>query len=399
MRIVECFLSLSRSLDFSHQGLMHHHRRTALIAAKLGRAIGMDSGELLALMQAALIHDIGVITWQEKLELFDLDIKSPWEHCLRGEKLLRANRSLQHLAGVIASHHDRWSGNNPSGIKGAHIPLHSRIIHLADRMDILINDEINILEQKAWIMKTLHGLRGIIFDPDLMDTLDDLAMHDELWFDLVSPWEAYILRSMAPVSHIPLQLEFLSDIAQLFAQVVDAQSPFTNQHSQGVALLSRFVGEQLGLSPEELEQLEIAGLLHDLGKLSVPTEILEKPGRLSATEFNIIKQHPYYTYWLLKPVTQVFPLADWAAFHHERPNGNGYPFGKCDVELDLQSRIVTVADIFAALHEDRPYRPSMSWDKIASTLKNLVQQGELNNYLVASLLDNRSLVNQVWESL
>ena len=120
MRIVECFLSLSRSLDFSHQGLMHHHRRTALIAAKLGRAIGMDSGELLALMQAALIHDIELLL-AGKIGLFDLDIIS-WEHCLRGEKLLRANRSLQHLAGVIASHHDRWSGNNPSGIKGAHIP-------------------------------------------------------------------------------------------------------------------------------------------------------------------------------------------------------------------------------------------------------------------------------------
>jgi HD-GYP domain-containing protein (c-di-GMP phosphodiesterase class II) len=399
MNVIGCFLSLSRSLDFTHQGLMRHHRRTALIATKLGHEMGMEAGELLQLMQSVLIHDIGVISWQEKLELFHVEIESPWEHCFRGEQLLIDNKSLNHLAGVIASHHDRWSGDNPSGLKGASIPLHSRIIHLADRLDIMITDTSPILDQKDHIMQTLHRLRGDFFDPDLVDLLDDLAKHDSFWFDLASPWEAHLLQAMAPASRVPIQLEYLADIARLFARVVDAKSPFTYRHSRGVALLSRFVGEQLGLSPEELKQLEIAGLLHDLGKLSVPEEILEKPGRLSVSEFNTIKQHPYYTYWLLKPVTQVFPLAEWAAFHHERPSGTGYPFGKGDAELDLQSRIVTVADVFTAMHEDRPYRPSMSWDQISSILNQMAKQGDLNSHMVASLLDNRSLVSQAWDSL
>lgn len=399
MNVIGCFLSLSRSLDFTHQGLMRHHRRTALIAAKLGHGIGLQTGELLQLLQAVLIHDIGVISWQEKLELCYLEIESPWEHCFRGEKMLNGNDSLKSLAGIISSHHDRWSGNNPSGLKGANIPLHSRIIHLADRLDILIADEGNILDQKDRIMQTLHRLQGEFFDPDLVDVLDELAKHDGFWFDLASPWEAYLLETMAPVSRIPMQLEYLADIARLFARVVDAKSPFTYRHSRGVALLSRFVGKQLGLSCEELEQLEIAGLLHDLGKLSVPAEILEKPSRLNVSEFNTIKQHPYYTYWLLKPVTQVFPLAEWAAFHHERPNSTGYPFGKSDAELDLQSRIVTVADVFTALHEDRPYRASMSWDKIASVLNKMAQQGELNRRMVSAVLDNRILLDQAWDSL
>lgn len=89
MNVIGSFLSLSRSLDFSHQGMMRHHRRTALIAAKLGVAAGMETNELLQLLQAVLIHDIGVISWQEKIELQHLDVQSPWEHCLRGENLLR----------------------------------------------------------------------------------------------------------------------------------------------------------------------------------------------------------------------------------------------------------------------------------------------------------------------
>lgn len=399
MNIIGSFLSLSRSLDFSHQGMMRHHRRTALIAAKLGVAAGMETNELLQLLQAVLIHDIGVISWQEKIELQHLDVQSPWEHCLRGENLLRENRSLNHLAGIIATHHDRWSGNNPSGLKGAHIPLHSRIIHLADRLDIMIADEGNILDQKEFIMRTLHRLKGHFFDPDLVELLNDLAKHDSFWFDLASPWEAYLLETIAPVSRIPMQLEYLADIARLFARVVDAKSTFTYRHSRGVAWLARFIGEQVGLSFAEAQQLEIAGLLHDLGKLSVPTEILEKPGPLSSSEFNAIKQHPYYTYWLLKPLTQTFPLAEWAAYHHERSDGSGYPFGKCSAELEIQSRIVIVADIFTALHEDRPYRPGMSWDHISAELNKMVQERELDNHLVTSLLDNRSLVDQAWDSL
>lgn len=399
MNVIGSFLSLSRSLDFSHQGMMRHHRRTALIAAKLGVAAGMETNELLQLLQAVLIHDIGVISWQEKIELQHLDVQSPWEHCLRGENLLRGNRSLKHLAGVIASHHDRWTGNNPSGLKGDSIPLHSRIIHLADRLDIMIADEGNILDQKEFIMRTLHRLKGHFFDPDLVDLLNDLAKHDSFWFDLASPWEAYLLETIAPVSRIPMQLEYLADIARLFARVVDAKSTFTYRHSRGVAWLARFIGEQVGLSFAEAQQLEIAGLLHDLGKLSVPTEILEKPGPLSSSEFNAIKQHPYYTYWLLKPLTQTFPLAEWAAYHHERSDGSGYPFGKCSAELEIQSRIVIVADIFTALHEDRPYRPGMSWDHISAELNKMVQERELDNHLVTSLLDNRSLVDQAWDSL
>lgn len=399
MNVVGCFLSLSRSLDFSHQGLMRHHRRTALIALKLGQAAGLDPEELLKLMQAALIHDIGVISWQEKLQLLYLEVESPWDHCLRGEKLLMETQSLSNLAGIIGTHHDRWLGNNPSGLKGDRIPLLSRIIHLADRLDIMIADEDNILNQKVQIMQTLRGLKGNYFDPDLVDLLDDMARHDGFWFDLASPWEAYLLETIAPDPSIPAQWSYLTDIARLFARVVDAKSPYTYRHSRGVALLSRFVGQQLGLPMEQLEQLEIAGLLHDLGKLSVPVEILEKPGRLNESEFNTIKQHPYYTYWLLKPLTQTFPLAEWAAFHHERPSGNGYPFGKSGAELDLQSRIVTVADVFTALHEDRPYRPSMSWDQIAAVLNKLVQEGDLDSRMVASVLDNRILLEQVWDSL
>lgn len=399
MNVIGCFLSLSRSLDFSHQGLMRHHRRTALIAAKLGQAAGMLEKDLLKLVQTALIHDIGVISWQEKVELSHLEIETPWEHCRRGADLLEGNRYLNDLADIVLSHHDRWTGNNPSGLKGNQIPLASRIIHLADRVDILLPDRGNILDQKNNTLKALQRLEGELFDSELIALLGELARNESFWLDLTSPWEAYLLEDLLPIKRVPMELDYLHDIAGLFARVVDAKSPFTYRHSRGVAWVARFLGEQLGLPDKMADCLEIAGLLHDLGKLSVPVEILEKPGQLSASEFNLMKQHAYYTYWLLKPVTQVFPLAEWAAYHHEKPDGKGYPFGKKADELDQEAGMIKAADIFVALREERPYRPGMNWEKIAAVLREMAEYQGLSGEMVAILLDNRIKLDQAWEEL
>lgn len=399
MNVAGTFLSLSRSLDFSHQGLMRHHRRTALIAAKLGQSFGLKGDELGQLIQAALIHDIGVLSWQEKLSLTRLDIDFPWEHCQRGMTLLRKNPSLSSLAPIIFSHHDRWSGCNPSGLEGDQIPLGSRIIHLADRMEILTPDSGHILDQKENILKLLQRLEGRVFDPQLVACLRELARCDAFWLDLTSPWEAYLLEIMFPYQSAPMEVGYLRDIASLFSRVVDAKSPFTYRHSRGVASLARFLAKEIGVPADQADLVEIAGLLHDLGKLSVPAEILEKPDKLTASEFNVMKQHAYYTYGLLKPVTDVFPLAEWAAFHHERPDGSGYPFGKTTAELSREARIITMADVFVALREERPYRPSMGWKQIEPLLMDMADKNEVSREMAGVILDQRSVLDRVWEEL
>lgn len=399
MNIVECFLSLSRSLDFSNNGLMHHHNQTALIAAEIGKAAGLHNEDMLELFQASVIHDIGVISWQEKERLTQFDINSPWDHCKRGYRILQDNASLHNLAAIILSHHDRWNGNNPSGLRKSSIPLAGRIIHLADRVDILIDESYNILNQRDAILNKISISSGSDFDPDIFAIFQEVAVRDSFWFDVTSPWSQECLDILLPLHSLEVDIKYLMDVAGLFARVVDAKSPFTYRHSRGVAAAARLIGENMGLPEEDCSLLEIAGLLHDLGKLAIPNEVLEKPGRLTAQEYNIMKQHAYYTYWLLKPITRVYPLAEWAAYHHETPDGRGYPFGKTGDELDSKSRIITTADIFTALREERPYRKCMGWDQIAKIVSEMVKKRNLDKESVSIILDNKKRWDDQWAQL
>lgn len=129
--------------------------------------------------------------------------------------------------------------------------------------------------------------------------------------------------------------------------------------------------------------IEIAGYLHDLGKLAVPTAILEKPGRLTPREFKIVRKHPYDTHRILATVGSLTSIAKWGALHHEYMNGEGYPFHYSGENLPLGARIMTVADIFTALSEDRPYRRGMSKAGLLRTLAEMAR----NRLLDAGLVD------------
>ena len=129
----------------------------------------------------------------------------------------------------------------------------------------------------------------------------------------------------------------------------------------------------------------IAGLLHDLGKLSIPDHILEKPGALDEQEKLLMKQHTFYTYHLLGKIDAFHTVKEWAAFHHEKLNGEGYPLGLEAAEISLGARIMAVSDIYQALSEDRPYRKAMSKDKAFAILDQMVADNHLAGNVVEKL--------------
>ena len=139
--------------------------------------------------------------------------------------------------------------------------------------------------------------------------------------------------------------------------------------------------------------MRIAGYLHDIGKLKIPNEVLEKPGKLTEAEFNVIKEHAYYTWLLLKDVNGFGQIADWASLHHEKLNGNGYPFHLKGEQLPLGARIMTVADIFSALTEDRPYRKSMEKEQVIAILREDAQRELLSQRLVELLIGHYDPIN------
>lgn len=140
---------------------------------------------------------------------------------------------------------------------------------------------------------------------------------------------------------------------------VESRDPYTAGHQRRVAELSRAIAKEMGLAPGRIEGLYMAGLIHDLGKIAVPAEILSKPTRLSKAEFELIKSHPQVGYEILKPIHFPWPVADMVRQHHEKINGSGYPLGLKGDEMLIEAKILAVADIVEAIASHRPYRPAL----------------------------------------
>jgi PAS domain S-box-containing protein len=162
----------------------------------------------------------------------------------------------------------------------------------------------------------------------------------------------------------------LKDIVATMGKVVETRDPYTQGHETGVAVLSRQIAEEMGLSADEVDEIEVAALVHDIGKLSVPAEILTKPTRLSEAEFAIIKEHPRTGYDILKDVDFGWPVAEIALQHHERMDRSGYPNGLAGEDIFLAARVVAVADVVEAMASHRPYRPALGLEAAVAEIRD-----------------------------
>jgi len=228
--------------------------------------------------------------------------------------------------------------------------------------------------------KAVHSACHSHFHPEVVALFDAISLRESFWMDLVSPHKERILKKRFQADDIVLNLDELETLAQVFAEVVDYRSAYTARHSIAVGATSRTIAMQLDLPMATQRLVGIAGYLHDIGKLCVSPNILEKPGTLTAEEYRIIRQHPYYTHQILSTIPGFEKIALWAAFHHERLDGKGYPFRPS--YLPLEARIVAIADIFVALREDRPYRKGLEVDECLQVLHRFAQDGAIDGKIV-----------------
>ena len=191
-------------------------------------------------------------------------------------------------------------------------------------------------------------------------------------------------RLWSKVPRTKQQLDFaqVKALAKFFAKIVDYKSPFTSTHSLGVADDAECLARFMGFDEDTAQKMYLAGALHDIGKVAIGNEILEKPGRLTDSEYAEMKHHAAYTYYVLSEVQDFAELRDWAAFHHEHLDGTGYPFGKNESELNTQERIMACVDIYQALTENRPYKAGMSHEKACSILLDMAEKGWLDRAIV-----------------
>ena len=219
-------------------------------------------------------------------------------------------------------------------------------------------------------------------DPDAFDA-GEVALLNELGSDLAYGINALRTRAERDraMEKSRQQLEELrenlEDTIQAIAATFEMRDPYTAGHEKRVARLAVAIGQELGLTQEQLEGLRIAGNVHDVGKVKVPAEILSKPGALSDIEFSMIKLHPETGYEILRGINFPWPVATIVWQHHERLDGSGYPRGLKGGEILLEAQVLSVADVVESIMSHRPYRPALGLDAALKEIMN--NRGKLYN--------------------
>jgi HD-GYP domain-containing protein (c-di-GMP phosphodiesterase class II) len=385
----EAIYSLSDALDLVGVTHIHHGKRVAYMATECGKRLGWSKSRLDDLFAAAILHDCGVSKTAVHAKLAQLQWEEEGEHCRVGADLMASATLLRHFAPIVRYHHTHWSQlaslDLPLDVK-----LDANAIYLADRVDILalkyLAEGADILTGVAEIRETIAARRGDWFCPELVEAFLEVSRSEAFWFSLETHHvDGYAATWLTEITSQAMSFNQLVGLVRLFSRIVDAKSSFTKEHSDGVASLARYLGSLCGLPAETCDLLELAGLLHDIGKLRVPDELLEKPARLTDAERITMRRHSFDTYAILKTISGLEQVTQWAAQHHERMDGAGYPYHLGQSHLALEARIIQVADVFQALAQHRPYRDSLPPDQILAILQDEAANGALDAAVVAQV--------------
>lgn len=435
IRLTDVIGALSHALDMSEGQPVGHSVRTAMIGMRIGDELQLPDTDRSALFYALLLKDLGsssnaaqvssrfggddralkaarkLIDWTNPADA----ARYAFRGALRGRSrlargwhnltqfgrpdqaeremaVIRADRGAaiaQQLAmpkltcEAIRSAEEHWDGQGmPQGLRGEQIPLLARIVNLAQTAEVF---------ERAFGVETAydvaHTRRGRWFDPALVAAFDTLA-HDSAFWDRLRGADTL---SAVPENEVPTRVVFadelrLDTIAETFAKVIDAKSPYTARHSQNVSFLATRTATELDMTSREVRAIRRAGLLHDIGKLGVGNDILDKPSKLTPSESAEMRRHTQYTFEILRRVPRFERFATLAASHHERLDGSGYHIGLAGNELNLSMRVLAAADVCESMSATRPYRAALPISKVLQALREAAAAGQLCPVAVEALV-------------
>lgn len=388
---------LSDTVDLVSPVLADHHNRVGMVAYALACQLGLPENERNDLHFAGNLHDIGALSLTDRVRLLSFDGCEPHQHAETGALLLEMFSPLARLGEMVRFHHVHWE--NGAGVvqDGKEVPTGSHILHLADRIAVLIGtmDGINLLVRVPDIRARIAQSSGTMFSPLLVEAFNDLSCRESFWLGLAFPGHSSSFDRRAHLQTVRLDTEGIVSLSRMFARIIDFRSRFTATHSSGVAASAEALARLSGRPVEECAQMRIAGLLHDLGKLAVPAELLEKPASLTKDERALIRCHTFFTRRALENIRMFESITSWGANHHERIDGSGYPFHVKGSELSLGSRIMAVSDVFTAITETRPYRAGMDRSSAQGVINGMVSQAALDPDIVGLLMNNYDELNAV----
>ncbi len=379
-------LSLSDAIDLASPAIASHQMRTAFIAWQIAEAADIGKERIKNLFIAALFHDIGALSLEDKIKLYKSEEGNVERHCILGEALFSLIPLLPAAKKIVRYHHKPWSlWEEPIDTPDV---FDAQVLYLADYLERQIGRKQPVLQQVDELYEKLASIAGSQVHSDVVNLLRQISRREEFWLDLSSRRLYSILLQSGPLRNTEIGYTDAFSMASLFRHMIDFKSRFTATHSTGVAECAVMLAEILGLTESEISKIRIAGYFHDLGKLAVPNSILEKPAKLTKNEFAVIRQHTYFTHSVLSTISGFDQIAEWAAFHHEKLDGSGYPFHLGAESIEIGARIMAVADIYTALAEDRPYRKGMKRKEIETILMSEVKNNAIEGKIVNLLIEN-----------
>jgi HD-GYP domain-containing protein (c-di-GMP phosphodiesterase class II) len=276
--------------------------------------------------------------------------------------------------------YERYDGKGaPGGLRGTEIALPARMMHVAFRAEAHRG-----LFGNAEAVAVVRERRGRELDPEIAGAFVRHAAELLAQVGAPSVWEPFLAAEPAPF--VRVSPERVGAIAAAFAHYVDVKSPYTLGHSTGVARLAAQAGAEAGLPDSECEILRLAGLLHDLGRISVPNGIWDKPGPLGPIEWERVRHHAYQSERILSQSPLLAPFAQLAGRHHERGDGSGYHRGLTTAALSRPARLLAAADAYHALTEARPHRPAHAAAAAARLLAAAAEAGRFDRPVVEAVL-------------
>lgn len=386
-------LAVSFALDYIEKDVfglaLNHGKRVAYDSLMLGKRLGMDEDDLADLVSLAVLHDNGLSEYISAQHARSLTKPTQFEnvkdHCIIGEKNVENYPFLREEKTIILYHHEKLDGSGLFHLKGSEIPLKAQIISFADYIDIKFDSSKMYGEYKNRVKEHIVKLRDKKFSPAICDAFFDEINRASYRLDQEDGNIVNAINRYTPQKYMIMDYKRVREISMIFSRIIDAKSKFTGRHSKGLSEKAGAMAAFYHYSEEKTIKLHIAADLHDLGKLLIANDILEAERKLTTDEFAKIQSHTYYTRVAMERISGFEDITEWAANHHEKLNGKGYPYGLTAKDLDFNSRLLGCLDIYQALTEDRPYRSGMGHLEGMKIMTDMADGGFIDKGIVRDI--------------
>ena len=411
--LTDMLCALSFALDKVEEELLGietgHGRRVAYLALLMAEEAGYQGAELRDFVGCCLLHDNALteyiheeLSHSQMSKSLSVDLseiakqkttKLEHDHSIVGEQNIRLMPFRTDVKNIVLYHHENADGTGAMGMTAAETTLKAQILRLADLLDTtkrLTSLTVTGFEE---LCRWVQSKKGHLFSEEAVELFLKAVDYDKL-VRLRDNSVPSCLHEAFTNGATDYSDEEIRNIAGLFAKIVDYKSEFTQNHSRGVAERAEIMARYYGFDDEKAIRYYFAGAMHDIGKLLVVNDILEKPGKLTGDEFAEMKNHAAATRYILSGIKEIPDITDWASNHHETLDGTGYPQGLTAEELSFEERLMACVDVYQALTEKRPYKDGMTHEKSISIMLDMAQRGKLDESIVrdiAHVMDNNPL--------